>query len=111
MVFFLTTGAGTDILKRMDGWQSGLMRRSWNRSDSEDERGFKEAEDKPVFERSSKGNGFLLDNRSGNRYIEEDGWVAEWFNAAVLKTVEGRPSGSSNLSPSAKKSVRKDAFF
>ena len=29
------------------------------------------------------------------------GWVAEWSIAAVLKTVEGRPSGSSNLSPSA----------
>jgi hypothetical protein len=31
------------------------------------------------------------------------GGMAEWLKAAVLKTVEERSSGSSNLSPSARK--------
>ena len=39
------------------------------------------------------------------------GWVAEWSIAAVLKTVEGRPSGSSNLSPSAINASLTEAFF
>ena len=29
------------------------------------------------------------------------GWVVEWFKAPVLKTGEGKPSVSSNLTPSA----------
>ncbi len=29
------------------------------------------------------------------------GWVVEWFKAPVLKTGEGQPSVSSNLTPSA----------
>ena len=28
------------------------------------------------------------------------GWVAEWLNAAVLKTAEGQPSVGSNPTPS-----------
>ena len=38
--------------------------------------------------------------------------MAEWSNAAVLKTVEGHTSGGSNPSSSAKKSFTKcEAFF
>jgi hypothetical protein len=36
--------------------------------------------------------------------------MAEWFNAAVLKTVEPKGSGGSNPSLSAKK-LLKGAFF
>ena len=43
-------------------------------------------------------------------YVIGIGWVAEWSIAAVLKTVEGQPSGSSNLSPSAI-NASLEAFF
>lgn len=57
----------------------------------------------------------LNDNRSGLRHAKicltevfytvesppQDGGVAEWLKAAVLKTAEGQPSVSSNLTSSA----------
>ena len=39
------------------------------------------------------------------------GEMAEWSNAAVLKTVEGNTSGGSNPSLSARKGNRKVSFF
>jgi hypothetical protein len=36
-------------------------------------------------------------------HSQRAGGMAEWFKAAVLKTVEQQCSGSSNLSPSARK--------
>jgi hypothetical protein len=36
-----------------------------------------------------------------SRARSKAGWVVEWFKAPVLKTGEGKPSVSSNLTPSA----------
>jgi hypothetical protein len=49
-----------------------------------------------IFERKKKNLIFFL--------AETTGGMAEWSNAAVLKTVEAQVSGGSNPSPSALKS-------
>ena len=43
-------------------------------------------------------------------YLHTIGGMAEWSNAAVLKTVEGHTSGGSNPSSSAKTLVSNNQF-
>lgn len=49
-----------------------------------------------------KGNNYLKELKKRSIFASAIGGMAEWSNAAVLKTVEGHTSGGSNPSSSAK---------
>ncbi len=98
--------------KPSERWQSGLMQRSWNRSGAKigDRVQFtarqspNRRQDKVLFGFPEKGS---------LRIIYTDGEVAEWFNAAVLKTVEGAtpPRVRISASPPIKSSDTVLGFF
>ncbi len=54
---------------------------------------------------------YICTHLFGSLALRCTGGMAEWSNAAVLKTVEGHTSGGSNPSSSAMKSPQKCGFF
>ena len=98
--------------KPSERWQSGLMQRSWNRSGAK-------IGDRVQFTARQSPNRrqdkvlFGFPEKRSLRITYTDGEVAEWFNAAVLKTVEGAtpPRVRISASPPIRKKPGSSGFF